>query len=720
MDEGPELDYKTQLLEQQRLITQLLQLQLRNNNASDATANISQHSSLSVPVPPPSEFTFQAEDWSEWKTRILRFKRIALANYSSEQQVDYLVGYVGGKAENILKSFHLSNEELKDFEIVFSKFDNYFVLKKNLVYERVRFLQRAQNNKESCDIFITDLTNLAQTCEWGTMEAEMIKLRIIAGLADNRLSVQLQAKPDDSLEEIIRKIRLAESLKKQQTVIRASGPNPETSTSEQIDAEVNYVHRGTKPKNTQQKYNSNATRNLGSGKTFQKNRDNPQPQEEKECRKCGLSPRHAFTDCPARNDFCRSCNRNGHWAAKCPSRNMQHQTNSKSRYEAKKVAAVEIKNNSGVSEGDLFFLGSIQTQCCEPWQAIVNVSGVPINFKIDTGADVTVLKAELLPKFKHTQLDSPQRPLLSASGDKINVKGTFEVNMFYKDRIHSTEVYVVENLHANLLSRDAIEALGMLSWASSITIQDNFPQLFQGIGDLGKQYTIELKQDSKPFSIATPRRVAIHLRDAVKENLEALEKQNIIFKVSQPTRWCAPMVAVPKKDGKVRICVDYSMLNKCVLTEKLVLPDISEALAQIGPNANFFSKIDATAGFYHVSLDPQSQLLTTFISPFGRWAFKKLPMGITSAPERFQREMWEALEGLDGIINVADDTLVFGSTREEHDRRLQLVLQRCSEKGIKLNKDKCIFGVKSLTFLGFIISNKGVGIDPQKKSDGRD
>lgn len=103
-------------------------------------------------------------------------------------------------------------------------------------------------------------------------------------------------------------------------------------------------------------------------------------------------------------------------------------------------------------------------------------------------------------------------------------------------------------------------------------------------------------------------------------------------------------------------------------------------LATLG-QAKYFSRLDAYLGFYQVKVHPESMLLTTFITPFGRFKFNRLPFGISCTPEHFQRMIHQLLEGLDGVVCHIDDILVWGKTREEHDNRLYEVLRRLKEKG---------------------------------------
>ena len=120
------------------------------------------------------------------------------------------------------------------------------------------------------------------------------------------------------------------------------------------------------------------------------------------------------------------------------------------------------------------------------------------------------------------------------------------------------------------------------------------------------------------------------------------------------------MVA-PKNEGAIRICVDLKPLNDNVLREVHPLPRVDDILAQL-TGAKVFSKLDANSGFWQIPLAEESQLLTTFITPFGRYCFNKLPFGSSSAPEHFQKRMSRILSGLEGVVCLMDDVLVFGLT----------------------------------------------------------
>ena len=147
--------------------------------------------------------------------------------------------------------------------------------------------------------------------------------------------------------------------------------------------------------------------------------------------------------------------------------------------------------------------------------------------------------------------------------------------------------------------------------------------------------------------------------------------------------------------------------------ERHILPSVEQVLAQIG-NAKVFSKLDANSGFWQIELVPESAKLTTFITPYGRFCFNRLPFGITSAPEHFQHRMSEILQGLNGVVCLVDDILVYGTTQEEHDTHLMEALQKIKEAGLTLSKDKCEFNQTHIKYVGQQIDKTGVHPDPDK------
>ncbi|GFN86353.1 Pol polyprotein [Plakobranchus ocellatus] len=252
-----------------------------------------------------------------------------------------------------------------------------------------------------------------------------------------------------------------------------------------------------------------------------------------------------------------------------------------------------------------------------------------------------------------------------------NVNVLLDASLTKNKRKCQEEIYVIQGLDQPPLGRPAIEALDLLqrinnvkSTQESVDFRKEFPELFTGLGKLQKEYKIQLKDDVVPHKISTPRRIPVPLRKDVEIELQKLQEQDIIKKVTEPTNWCAGLVVVPKANGKIRLCVDLTKLNEGVKRENFPLPLTEELLTRLA-GGKLFTKLDCNSGFHQMPLAEESQKLTTFITPFGRFCYKRLPFGI-SGPELFHREMSQLVDDIPGVLCDIDDILITGETKEEH------------------------------------------------------
>ncbi|KAI4884219.1 hypothetical protein NFI96_005617 [Prochilodus magdalenae] len=222
---------------------------------------------------------------------------------------------------------------------------------------------------------------------------------------------------------------------------------------------------------------------------------------------------------------------------------------------------------------------------------------------------------------------------------------------------------------------------------------------------------IQLDKDVPPV-IHPPRKVPVALKNRVKEELNRMEDIGVIAKQTEPTDWVNSMVTVDKLN-KLRICIDPQDLNKAIRREHYPLRTVEEIVAEM-PNAKVFSVLDANHGFWQVQLDDESSKLCTFNTPFGRYSFRRLPFGISSAPEVFQKCIAQRLEDLEGVVNIVDDILVWGENMEQHDKRLRQLLDRIRSINLKLNRAKCKIRMTEVSYVGHVLSADGLKPDPEK------
>ena len=186
------------------------------------------------------------------------------------------------------------------------------------------------------------------------------------------------------------------------------------------------------------------------------------------------------------------------------------------------------------------------------------------------------------------------------------------------------------------------------------------------------------------------RRIPFHVRKDVEATIAQLEADDIIEKADGPTPWISPLVVVPKKSGKVRLCIDMREANKAIQREKHVMPTIDDLIADLN-GAQVFSTLDLAQGYHQYELGPNSRYITTFSTNKALYRYKRLMFGVNAASEIFQNAVAEMLGGLDGAKNISDDIIIFGRTQDEHDRNLQATFQRLAQHNARLNPGKCKF-----------------------------
>lgn len=182
-----------------------------------------------------------------------------------------------------------------------------------------------------------------------------------------------------------------------------------------------------------------------------------------------------------------------------------------------------------------------------------------------------------------------------------------------------------------------------------------------------------------------------------------------------PSPWAAPIVLVKKKDGSWRFCVDYRRLNALTHKDAYPLPRIEESLTGLKA-AKWYSTLDLASGYWQVEMDPSDREKTAFTTPFGLYEFERMPFGLCNAPATFQRLMQRCLGNLvnESLLIYLDDVVVFSSDFNSHLLHLEEVFVRLHQHGLKLQPRKCHLFQREVTYLGHVISEKGVATDPNK------
>jgi len=674
----------------------------------------------------PEAFDFdRPESWPSWKRRFTRFRLATkLAAEDEATQVSSLIYHMGPAADDIYTQFQFAAAGDSDkWDPVIAKFDDYFRPHKNIVHNRAVFHKRTQHDGETIEQYYRELTRLAELCDFPDKN-QAIRDIFVIGIRDAETSKKLQLIDNVSLDDAVRQARQAEDIDSHMKNRSNSSTLADTDMTDPRSLDVvhqaNFRGQARGRGRGGGRGDRRGPRNFARGRaaTYGFSSQVGASSTQESCGNCGYQ--HQEGSCPAYRQKCYGCGRYGHFRRLCRSRLSEISADTMG------VEASNDVTDQPSQDYDRYFFGSIHSdsidgKISQPWFVTLAINGSLLDFKVDTGADATVISEQTFSALRYKPMLFPtDRKLSTLSGD-LDCLGWFSAKTRYNDEDYVFRVYVLRGSNLiNLLSRDVSCRMQLVTPAPGIAL-DIVHMNQDGTdiyGDIHKPavvkpVTLTLKENYEPYHVAAPRKVPIPLQDAVQQEIEWMLRNDVIRPVQEPTEWCAPITLPIKKNGKIRVCVDLRRLNQHLMRPAFPLPTIEDITSSLS-GSRFFSKLDASRGYWQLPLSDSSQLLTTFMTSQGRFCFKRLPYGICVASDVFQSVMSQLLRGMPGVVCYQDDILVHAPTQAEHDERLQAVLDKLIQTNIKLNKDKCVYSQTQLEFLGHLITGNGCLPDPSK------
>lgn len=379
---------------------------------------------------------------------------------------------------------------------------------------------------------------------------------------------------------------------------------------------------------------------------------------------------------------------------------------------------------------------------------------------LDTGADLNVIHPKVVAQFESTGIVVIKTPVTyrTASGEgsaahqvaldvevsrgllmPVRIRTIFAVADCGENMIlgwpwleeHSLTRLLVQEDPDKLMPEDILDAMEPESSPAHETywedkqleddtkeLLDPFDDLFGPLGIPAKvpAFKIQITSDADLPKVK-PRRLSPEQRDEVRRQVAHLIELGIVRPSTSP--YSSPVVLQKKKDGSFRMCIDYRQLNTATKNMALPMPNGKDVLYRMS-GSKYFARIDMAKGFHQIALEEESIQYTAFSTLDGLYEYTTMPFGLKNPSGFFQATMERVLAGIPRCEVFVDDIIIHGQTPAEYLEGLRSVLERLSQQGFRLNRDKCSFGLQTVEYLGHILSSEGITLSDSRKAAVKD
>ena len=683
-----------------------------------------------------------------WRKEVERIIGGPLAGKSDEIKLNHVFIWAGARAEQLIEA---RTNESPDLTIDTPKklLDE---LAACLTHEtsfreaREDFYNVKQRSEENTTTFYSRIVDLHKRAEFPANSDFLIVDKLVHGCVNMECKRKLMAKGKDvSVKDCLDVLRRYESV---------NATMRKLAVTDQPKVSAAYSRDPTR------KSQSKITTRAGTAK----NTRNIKPSRS--CAWCG-NDRHARDDCPAKDANCRYCKNKGHFEKVCfkKQRGQQQQRavdadlsdDCEGEYDLYAVRVSTVNNKRQPRE----VLTTIKF--CREGSKPITRSG-----KVDTGAMVSCmpLSSLLSMGFSQNDITSSSVKLRGVSGADLENIGYIDILVRCNQFEDKARFYITKHGTDLILGVKFINRFQLVSYASSCILReivtdtpstssnDNvnavhimnesevdytslqhkwkehlplgkvtgdpledlkriFPDMFDGkVGLFDGEVSLKLASDANSVQLP-PRAMPHSVLPQLKKELDKMEQEGIIRACPETTDWVHNIVTVVKKNGTLRICLDPRNLNKHLIRNVHYTASWEDAIHSF-KNGQYFSTLDAKSGYWTKRLNPDSQLLTAFNTPFKKYCFIRMPFGLSVSAEIFCKQMDHALQGIPGTFPCADDVKIQGSTEQRHDIHLLETVEKAKLAGLKFNPDKCSVKKHQIEYFGRIVTPDGVCPCPRK------
>ena len=546
---------------------------------------------VSIQVSPVSPFDPHGDTagvYQRWIRWLRGFEIFADASGCADdvQKKQLLLHCAGPETQDIFYTFPAMPAE---YQATADALSNYFKPAKNLPYNRHLFRQTKQAEDETMAQFVTRLRQAARDCDFGENTNDFIRDQVIDKCHSEQLRTKFLAEKDLTLEKVLT-IAAAKELSVKQSALIA-GEKAFSIKSHKKTAAT------TTPK----------------------------------CGRCGKSG-HMSKDCRCtQNVVCYNCDKKGHFASQCRQKEKEkkqrkpEETDKKPKFKNKEKKHLRFVEDESESDEYVFAMNA------SDGEVSVTIENHPVRMIVDSGASINVLNSSTAAKLQKAGITfkSCKRTLHPYGSPPITASQYTEANVKAGKESVQAEFLVIPGDQPPLLGKKTSEALKILHIGLNFVqsdVFDRYPGIADGIGLL-KDFEVEIHVDPEVAPIARKHsRIPFHLRSKVEDELDRLERADVIEKVSSSsaTDWVSRVVIVPKKNqDEIRVCVDMRDANKAIKRTRHVTPTLEELVSDLS-GATVFSKIDLRSGYHQLKLKESSRGITTFSTHAGLYRYKRL------------------------------------------------------------------------------------------------
>ena len=644
------------------------------------------------------------------------------------------------------------SEQVDCFDLIAKAFE----FKYPRILRRMKFSQARMGGKD-------------RLLDWGGKLEQMARDADIRAMTDEDwlAIIYMVGINNDKLRDELLKVRKTEGEKFIKTLMRFTAEwdmarqiNNQLKTDPVQAAGLSGYKKGQKDKQKQAQGGTPAapTDKKGGGPKGGGKPESASDENKKHCYNCGafFGPQHK-ANCKAKEATCKACNKKGHYSGKpaCDMSKDKKKSDGKEVTASLRFASIKLSDINGEGSGELEIIDIVAGMSEE---SLDDDKGSEAKAVCDTGCTHSVISKQFI---KSIYLDtSDRRAIEAANGTSVRCVGSTIVWVEYqgiRTRIHAYVSPSIDDFYLSgkdlrrmrilpekfpnvILSKIEIleaAAAGIIKISRLVPRKVDLEKVMREVDRVvakhkivfdteilrpmkGPKVTIKLREDAviKPVCLVNARTIPLAYHVGAKAALDeaAAGPMPVISPVtskSTPAEWCHPALFVPKKDGTMRLCVDFKGINQHIVRPSKPFPTASEIAASIPASTAIFAVLDLRQGYHQVELDEASKDKTTFITMWGRWRYNRACMGLASSGDEFVLRTDEALAGLLGIQKLVDDILLVADNEEQFMERFALLVQRCQDNGITLSKKKLQVGTE-VTFGGMIVSTEGIRADPGK------